>query len=188
MYEFSESTDTQVLSVVTIVYEVPALAERIRKSYGDVQIIGIDGFPLAGKTSLANRLSMLLDADVVSTDDHVKIRGGNRGYVNRLDIVGIKDSVEKSIRAGRWVILEGICLREVIACSAIPTDSILHVYVKKISNNSDIWHDGCDLEDFKRGDFKHRDYDSTGLHLSAFKYHEKVCPHKLANIEYCCRG
>ena len=54
-------------SAAPVVYEVPALTERIRKSYGAVQIIGIDGFTSAGKTTLADRLSVLLDADVVST-------------------------------------------------------------------------------------------------------------------------
>ena len=121
MYEFSESTIPQALSVVTIVCEVRALAEWIDKRCKTVQIVGIDGFPLAGKTTLANHLSsMLLNADVVSTDEHVEIQGGNRGYVDRLNLAGIKDSVEKSIQAGRRVILEGICLREVIACSTIP--------------------------------------------------------------------
>ena len=168
-----------------IVYEVPALAEQIRKNYGAFQIIGIDGFTGAGKTRLADRLSMLLDADVVSTDDHVKIRGGNRGYVDRLNLEGIKDSVEKSIRSGRRVILEGICLREVIARLAIPTDSIVHVYVKQISKHSDdnFWGDGDWLEQFKRGD-----HVAPEPHLSAFRYHEKVCPHKLANFEYRWRG
>ena len=143
---------------MTIVCEVRALAERIDKSCGAVQIIGIDGFTRAGKTTLADRLYMLLDADVVSTDCHVKTdnpvetQGSNKGYVDQLNLASIKDSVEKSIRAGRQVVLEGICLREVIACSAIPTDSLVHVYVKRISKNSDLWHDGDHLEDFKRGD------------------------------------
>ena len=78
LYKFPESTDAQVLSVVTIVSEVPALAERIRKSYGGDQIIGIDGFPLAGKTTLADRLSVLLDADVVSTDGPLQGRQSRR--------------------------------------------------------------------------------------------------------------
>ena len=179
----------QVLSVMTIVYQVSALAERIRKNYEAVQIIGIDGFTTAGKTRLADRLSMLLDADVVSTDCHAKAdnpvetQGSNKKYVDQINLAGIKDLVEKSIRAGRRVILEGICLREVIACSAIPTDSIVHVYVKRISKNSDLWHDGCLLEDFERGD-----HVAPEPHLSAFRYHEKVCPHKLANFEYRWRG
>ena len=185
MYEFPQSVYTRVLSVVTIVYKVPALAERIRKSYGGAWIIGIDGFAAAGKTRLAEHLSTLLNADVVSTDGHVEIRGGNRGYVDRLNLAGIKDSVEKSIRAGRPVILEGICLREVIACSAIPTDFIVHVYVKKISKNSDdnFGGDGYWLELFEQG--KH---DPPEPHLSAFRYHKKVCPHNLANFEYCWLG
>ena len=169
---------------MTIVCEVRALAEWIDKRCKTVQIVGIDGFSSAGKTTLANHLSsMLLNADVVGTDDHVEIQGGNRGYVDRLNLAGIKDSVEKSIQAGRRVILEGICLREVIACSSIPAGSIVHVYVKRISKNSDIWHDGYHLEDFKRGDRV-----APEPHLSAFRYHEKVCPHKLANFEYCWRG
>ena len=187
LYEFSESTDLQVLNVVTIVYEVRALAERIRKSYAAVRIVGIDGFPSAGKTTLANHLSsMLLNADVVSTDDCVEIQGANRGgYVDRLNLTGIKDLVEKSIRAGRRVILEGICLREVIACSAIPTDSIVHVYVKRISKNRDdsFWIDEYWLEKFKCGE-----HVEPEPHLSAFRYHEKICPHKLANFEYRWRG
>ena len=56
-------------SVEAIVYEVPALAERISKGYETIRIIGIDGFTGAGKTTLAKHLSsMLLDADFVSTD------------------------------------------------------------------------------------------------------------------------
>ena len=170
-------------SIAAIVYEVPALAERIRGSYGAIQIIGIDGFTTAGKTTLAQRLAKLLDADVVSTDDHVEIRGGNWGYVERLDLAGIKDSVDRSIKTGRRVILEGICLRCVIASSAIQTDSIVHVYVKQISKNSDIWDDGEWLERFEE-----RDHAPPEPHLSAFMYHEKVCPHKLANFEYRWRG
>ena len=172
-------------SAAPVVYEVPALTERIRKSYGAVQIIGIDGFTSAGKTTLADRLSVLLDADVVSTDDHVERQEGNRGYVDQLNLASIKDSVEKSIRAERRVILEGICLREVIAYSAIPTDSIVHVYVKQISKNSDdnSWGDGDWLELFEQGD-----HVALEPHLSAFRYHEKVCPHELANFEYCWRG
>ena len=162
--------------------EAPALAERIRKSYEAVQIVGLDGFTGAGKTTLARHLSsMLLNADVVSTDDHFERQGGNRGYVDQLNLAGIKNSVEESIRAGRRAILEGICLREVIACSLIPADPIAHVYVKKISKNSGLWHDGCDLEDFKRGDCSLAHHEPE---LSAFRYHEKVCPHKLATFEY----
>ena len=170
---------------MTIVYEVPALAERILKSYGAVQIVGIDGFTAAGKTRLADRLSMLLDADVVSTDDHVERQGGNREYVDQLNLASIKDSVEKSIRAGRRVILEGICLREVIDGSEIPPDSIVHVYMKRISKNSDdnFWEDGYWFELFEQG---YRG--APEPHLSAFRYHEKVCPHELANFEYCWQG
>ena len=180
----------QFHSAATVVYKVPALTERIRKSYGTVQIIGIDGFPLAGKTTLADRLSALLDADVVSTDCRVKAapvetQGSNKGYVDRLNLAGIKDSVEKSIRVGRRVILEGICLREVIACAAIPTNSIVHVYVKRISKNSDdnFWEDGYWLELFEQGD-----HVAPEPHLSAFRYHKKICSHKLANFEFCWRG
>ena len=46
LFEFSEFT---VHSAVMVVYEAPALAERIRKSYGAVQIIGIDGFTEDGE-------------------------------------------------------------------------------------------------------------------------------------------
>ena len=171
-------------SITAIVCEVPTLAELIRKSYGAVQIIGIDGFTGAGKTTLAKHLScMLLDADVVHADDYVKPQDGKREYVERLNLEGIKDSAEKSIHAGRRVILEGICLREIIARSAIPTGPIVHVYVKQISKNSGLWHDGLALDEFKRGDFVGR-----GVELSAFRYHEKVCPHKLANFELRWRG
>ena len=123
--------------------------------------------------------------DHCKADNPVETQGSNKGYVELLNLAGIKDSVEKSIRAGRRVILEGICLREVIACSAISTDSIVHVYAKKTSKNSDLWHDGCDLEDFKHGDCALAPIEP---HLSAFRYHEKLCPHQLADFEYCWRG
>ena len=64
-------------SVESIVDEIPALAKRICKSYETIRIIGIDGFTGSGKTTLAKQLSsMLLDADVISTDGYLKPQGG----------------------------------------------------------------------------------------------------------------
>ena len=48
--------------------------------------------------------------------------------------------------------LEGVCLRLVIADSAISTDCTVPVYVKKISKNSDIWYHGALIQGFPRGD------------------------------------
>ena len=174
----------QFHSSTTIVSQAPTLAELIRKNYGGAQVIGIDGFLLAGKTTLASQLAVMLDADVVSSDDYVEIQGGNKEYIDRLNLAGIKDSAEKSIHAGRRVILEGICLREIIARSEIPAHSIVHVYAKRISN-SNLWHDGENLEDFNRGDHV---IPCPEPHLSAFRYHEKVCPHKSADFEFRWRG
>ena len=162
--------------------DVDALAAQIRAACKEIGVIGIDGFCGSGKTFLARQLSQALKADLVSTDCHVVKQGGHWHYVERLDLATLNNSLHQTARADRKVILEGICLLEVITRLGISTNSVCHVYVKRLSKNSGIWHDGFDLENFENSDSA-----PTGIpepHLNVFRYHKIFNPHRSADFEY----
>jgi uridine kinase len=50
----------------------PGEAEARLRSWPSVRLIGIDGLPLAGKSTLASRLAAVLSADCVYLDDFVR--------------------------------------------------------------------------------------------------------------------
>ncbi|MCY4596261.1 MAG: hypothetical protein OXC19_15860 [Bryobacterales bacterium] len=162
--------------------DVDALEAQIRATLNDIGVIGIDGFCGSGKTFLARQLSKALKADLISTDCHVVKQGGHWHYVDRLDLTALSNSLHQTAGTDRKVILEGICLLEVITRLGVSTNSVRFVYVKRLSKNSGIWHDGFDLEDFENSDSA-----STGIpepHLSVFRYHRVFNPHRSADFEY----
>ena len=145
-----------------------------------IPIIGIDGFCLAGKTFLARQLSEVLPAGLVSTDDHIVRRGGRLRYPDRIDLEALSDSLLRARDADRQVVLEGICLLEVIARLRISRSSVCSVYVKRLSRNSGLWHDGFDLEEFEPT----ASASIPEPHVSVFRYHKRFRPHRSADFEY----
>jgi len=118
--------------------EVDTLAARIRAACKKIPVIGIDGFCGSGTTFLARQLSQALKTDLVSTDDYAVRQGRYRRYSDRLDLAALSNSLHWTARSKRQVILEGICLLEVIARLGISTNSVCSVYVKQLSRSSGI--------------------------------------------------
>ena len=150
---------------------------RIRK-LGAVRIVGIEGSYGAGKTYLGRSLAKHLNGSLFSTDCFVATQGGHTGYVDRLDLYRLKKVITEALRLSQPVILEGICLRDVISrVPPMPVD--LFIYVKVLSGET--WHYGADLEDFEQGGCESAIREP---HLSVHKYHHRTQPHKRADVIY----
>jgi hypothetical protein len=96
--------------------------------------IGIDGMNGAGKTCLAGELAPLLGAKVISLDDYLNKKRG--AYVPHIRCEEVSAAVEAATPP---ILIEGTCLRAVAErCGIIVR---LHVYVRRLSANSLLWHE-----------------------------------------------
>ena len=160
--------------------EIPSICELVMRTreLGTVRIVGIEGSYGAGKTYLGRSLAKQLNGSLVSTDCFVATQGGHIGYVDRLDLYGLKKVVTEALRLSQPVILEGICLRDVISrVPSMPVD--LFIYVKVLSG--EIWHYGVELEESEQGGCESA---IPEPHLSVHKYHHRTQPHKRADFIY----
>ena len=151
------------------------LVMRIREK-GTMRIVGIEGFCSSGKTSLGKRLAAQLNACFVSTDCFVQ--RGDRYYVDLLNADELKKVITEALRLHQLVILEGICLRDVIS-RVLPMTADLFIYVKKLSGEG-TWHDGFWLEEFEQDVSEHK----PEPHLSDYKYHVRTRPHEHGDFIY----
>ena len=177
-----ETSHARASCSVEFFSDIDLLVGQIRLAFRETMVIGIDGFCGAGKTCLARQLSDALDAGLISTDCHVVRRGGCSHYVDQLDLVALRDSLHQAARTHRQVILDGICLLDVVQRLGISKNSVCHVYVKMLSGNSGIWHDGIHLEEFEESDPTPTNIPEH--HLNVLRYHKIFNPHQSAHLGY----
>ncbi|WP_374335919.1 hypothetical protein [Leeia sp.] len=109
-------------------------------------LVALEGFMEAGKSTVTEALGELLGYKVFHTDNLLDTaRSGS--YRNRVDVVQLRKLLE--VVNGR-ALIEGICLRWVLADAGITPDCYL--YVKRIQKQGNRWDDGQDLEDFEAGE------------------------------------
>ena len=77
------------------------------------------------------------------------------------------------------MIIDGICLSEVLEKISMRVDST--VYVKHLSGVR-IWHDGINLERYKAGNNINRNFDI--LEKCVFEYHTTYCPDERYHMVY----
>lgn len=156
------------------------VAAVLRQRAGSVtHIVGIDGFMGSGKTKLAFALAESLNGIRVSLDAYIDRDAESENYAAKIMRHYLVSDLRKLQTAFQFVIVEGICLLEVLAAISLTPDS--HVYVKRIST-SGLWHDGFHLEDYETN--KAIAENQEGLHKSEFEYHSKWRPHERAMAVY----
>ena len=163
-------------------------------------LVGIDGIDGAGKSTLAKELSTALDITHINLDDYVEKEKGN--FVDFIDFEMLNESINKSETT---VIVEGICLLEVL--SRIGRSLDLLIYIKRISSYG-AWRDEgeCeipgDIEEFiqkkkqelkafckatakiEGSDYNEKDFSFPTLREEIFRYHYTHQPHKKADVYF----
>ena len=99
-------------------------------------------------------------------------------YTECLDLTRLRSTLEQR-EMSRIAIVEGICLRDVLA--RVGVRPALFVYLKRIGGNG-LWYDGLDLEAFEIGQPTAGGIDEP--HRSDFEYHVRVRPHERADLIY----
>ncbi|WP_441259606.1 hypothetical protein AB7008_23605 [Bradyrhizobium sp. 521_C7_N1_3] len=96
--------------------------------------IGIDGMDGVGKSTLARELANRLGGSVISLDDHLTRK--QNGYILHIRCDELKAALSASTSP---ILVEGVCLLAVAQRCGFDVDVL--VYVRRISRNSDIWHE-----------------------------------------------
>jgi hypothetical protein len=142
-------------------------------------VVGVDGFMGSGKTRLALELAESLGGVRICLDTYIDRDAVAQDYPSKIMRHYLASELRKLKGAFQFVVVEGICLLEVLALISVVPDSL--VYVKRIST-AGIWHDGFHLEDFETD--KAMVENQEGLHRSEFEYHSKARPHEHATVIY----
>jgi ABC-type dipeptide/oligopeptide/nickel transport system ATPase component len=171
------------------------LAKNLGKS---TFLIGIDGKDGIGKSTLAQELSRLINAKLISLDDYL-IRNQDK-YVDSLKIDEIIDAIKSTTDI---IIIEGVCLLAAIDRIGARLNDL--VYVKRTSHGIWVDEDTCGsaktadeviadeermLSMFLKGDSSLEEKDlttNTDMKLSALReeiirYHAKYKPSERASV------
>ena len=150
---------------------------RKKLSKGQSVLIGVDGFMGSGKSRLAMKLASVLGGYRISLDSYADPGSDEAHYVAKLLLEYFVDDVDKLKGKFPCIVIEGICLLEVMERAKRNLDTL--VYVKRISEQG-LWHDGFHLEDYVTN--KAIKENEQGLHKSEFDYHVAKVPHEKAEI------
>ena len=149
-------------------------------------VIAVDGFTCAGKTYLAKRISDVFNVHLTHLDDYLS-RHSSGSYSNRIDSQRLRDELSTWMIADLIQVIEGTCIRDVLDRYSLPLfreHTLLHIYVKRLSANSGLWHPGIELEEFEANPLRPLPPEPD---RSVLKYHASRRPHKCADVVFCWR-
>lgn len=114
------------------------LESRIRDAIENrgARLLAIDGVDGCGKTTLSDSLAPKLDCVVLHLDDYVEMNKG--GFLDHFDYEKLKAEIQKATNQNGSVIIEGVCVLEVLNQVGVKPD--LHIYTKELKLGF-LWHD-----------------------------------------------
>ncbi|MCF8083763.1 MAG: hypothetical protein K9M96_11755 [Deltaproteobacteria bacterium] len=99
-------------------------------------IVSIDGADGVGKSTLAGKIAGELNLPHIEIDTFVQEQQG--GYIDHIDYDRLSESIKQAIISNQVIILEGICVQQVL--KKLGLNSNAKVYVRVI-NNYGFWMD-----------------------------------------------
>ena len=166
---------------------VKNIINRIVES--NARIIGIDGAPFSGKSTLAGTLTVQIRAESFSFDKGYIPTNPKGRYPDYVDAKKLKSDVESALERGAKVVIEGPCLRSILKKVNIHPDLIIYVRNKNNATdfiNQDITErEYLQLESDINNILKHvPDSDGECLEKDNARYHMEFLPVSKADIVY----
>ena len=93
-------------------------------------IVSIDGVDGVGKSTLACKIAEEMSLPYIEIDTFVQEQQG--GYIDHIDYDRLSESIKQAIITNHVIILEGICVQQVL--KKLGLNSYAKVYVKVIDN------------------------------------------------------
>jgi len=128
-------------SVFTDEYElIKSIKNLSLRSPNIISIYGNDG---VGKSTLACKISQELSLPWLESDTFVQEQKG--GYIDYIDYDRLKKSIKEYIIRGHVIILEGICIQQVLKRLSLHSITKIYVKVINITGNHCLWLDEIHL-------------------------------------------
>ena len=143
---------------------------------GKPTIIGIDGSIGSGKTILSYCLGCELKFPVIAVDNFLKRHQG--GYRDQINYDNLADFIDSKITSGKSLIIEGICLLQIL--KRIDRQEDVLVYVKRMSCNNGTW---CEEQELN-GNGQIVEDNLQPLMNEVIKYHNEWNPLTKADIVF----
>jgi hypothetical protein len=147
----------------------------------DYKLVAIDGFPAAGKSTLAKYIGTKTAMRVISIDMYLSKNKGS--YFPHLDLTKIGTDIDMSEKC----IVEGLCCLKVLNEICRPPTAI--IYVKRTGRCG--WLDEDDLTDkvdqelaAACGELDAAENSYIALMAEVRAYHASYRPHETSDIEY----
>lgn len=120
---------------------VEVLAQELINSFEELKVIVIDGIDGSGKSFLATELASRLNAVHLDLDTFLdREKGGFKDYLRYEEL---KRTYEKSLGKNTIIIIEGVCVIEVMERLYLKPD--VRIYVKRLMAGG-MWFDGKFLD------------------------------------------
>jgi hypothetical protein len=170
---------------MTLIEDEASLIEQIRALLppdGGPLILGVDGNEGAGKSTLASSLSAALTAPVIHVDSYAQ---PNRGkYSDSIRYDDLRADIERQLRGGRAIVVEGVCLRQVLERIALRPQ--ISIYVR-LFNARGRWvgAEACDESPVRSSEVGATDPAAPGsIERDVRAYHSQFKPVTRADIIY----
>ncbi|MFN7938849.1 MAG: hypothetical protein U0R19_36305 [Bryobacteraceae bacterium] len=152
---------------------------------GGVQLIAIDGFSGAGKSTTSRLIARACQIDCIELDHFVE-RNPEGAFLEFINYARLAESVRIHRAAKKAVLIEGVCVQAVL--KQISVAESLHVYVKRTGPYR-LWYDGVTLDRFPTLEdalaYEQRLLGSMdGLTRDVLRYHYDYMPHQTADLVY----
>ncbi|MDZ7717608.1 MAG: hypothetical protein U5K72_02160 [Balneolaceae bacterium] len=159
------------------------IEKTVRKKLisGEFGLITIDGRDGSGKSTLAISLANALDAEHLEIDQYVN--ENKDGYSKHIRFNDLYKDYESSCRDYSIVILEGICIMNIISKIGVEPD--ISIYIKRIKDN--FWFDGLMLFNPDKDADQHiadRRLSDNSLQSEIIRYHYRYMPHETSDIVF----
>jgi hypothetical protein len=137
------------------------------------KLLRFEGFDGVGKSGLARLVASRIGAEHIEGDKFAFKPEAPTPYPGCLRQAELDAAITAAVASGKPVILDAVCLDEVMPSSRWGRGFV--VYVKRLSfnNQNPMWHHGFEIEDEVPEDEPHR-----GIVL----YHQKSKPHERADL------
>jgi len=116
-----------------VVRDAAALVAFLKRRLADSRgrLVAVDGLREAGKSTIAEALARELSATWVRVDDYLR-KSRSTPYADRLDATGLHKALMAARETGQTCIVEGLCIRDVLARFGSLAD--FHVYVGRVDS------------------------------------------------------
>lgn len=109
------------------------IARLVKSQSWSPKLVRIEGVSGVGKTTIARKLAIFLDAKHIASDDFLLGKGVKSSHSESMNVLCFQADVRSAISLQSWTIVEGICLEETLPSADF--GSGCRLYIKSAGRN-----------------------------------------------------